>query len=412
MNKGDSEQLASRLENLGYKSNSTADECAIVVVNSCVVRQSAENRVISKLNSLATLKTKQPDTLIALTGCIVDSEVDILKHRFPFIDLFLRPGELSPLMNIAKDRAPLLFDDKQPRSVSPTAFVTIIEGCNNFCSYCIVPYRRGREKSRPLSEIRSQTEGLVQQGVKEVTLLGQNVDSYGHDLPDRPDLADLLYDLNTVSGLNRIRFLTSHPKDMTQKLIDAVAALEKVCEQISLPVQAGDNRTLRTMGRGYTAEQYRDLILSIRNTITTVSIATDLIVGFPGETDEQFQRSYDLLSDLKFDVVHIAAYSPRPGTRAAIEFDDDVPSSIKKLRLRRIEELQEAISSEINARLLGQTIEILVECRNKGRWQGRSRTGKLVFFDSEADYLGELVDVEIQKTSPWSLQGLVKRTHR
>jgi tRNA-2-methylthio-N6-dimethylallyladenosine synthase len=408
MNKADSARLAESLEELGYEAVPDTGKADLIILNSCVVRQSAENRVVSRLDSLKPLKKSNPDTILALAGCMVDSDTTALKHRFPHVDLFLKPGEFDELVELARER--ILESAKQvSRShTSPTAFVTIIEGCNNFCSYCIVPYRRGRERSHPIAEIRQQVETLVKRDVKEVILLGQNVNSYGHDLPDKPDLADLLKELNPIEGLERIRFLTSHPKDMSQKLIDAVASLYKVCEHISLPVQAGDNEILRAMGRGYTAEYFKELVQRIRRTIPGVALATDVIVGFPGETEEQFQKTLELLSELKFDTVHVAAYSTRTGTLAARKFKDDIPSSEKKRRLQEVEKLQESIASEINAKLLGQTVQVLVEGKKKYKWYGRTRTDKLVFFEGNKDYLGELVNIEIKKTSPWSLQGLVK----
>jgi tRNA-2-methylthio-N6-dimethylallyladenosine synthase len=241
--------------------------------------------------------------------------------------------------------------------------------------------------------------------VKEVTLLGQNVDSYGHDLPGRPDLADLLTELNSIDGIERLRFLTNHPKDMSHKLIQAVANLDKVCEQISLPVQAGSNDILKAMRRGYTVEQYRQLINQIRNKIPSVALSTDVIVGFPSESKHQFQQTVGLLSELRFDTLHVAAYSPRPETMAAREFEDNIPYFEKKARLNTIERLQEGIASEINEQLLDKLVEILVEREVKGKWQGRTRTGKLVFFQDPDNYHGQLVNIRTEKTSPWSCQG-------
>jgi tRNA-2-methylthio-N6-dimethylallyladenosine synthase len=408
MNRADSEQLATSLERLGYRPAFEIEKADLIVLNSCVVRQSAENRVLGKLDSLKELKRLRPDTVLALAGCIVDSEVDQLKHHFPHIDLFLKPGQFNGLLELAKARAPKVLDSFPTSTPSPTAFVTIIEGCDNFCSYCIVPYRRGREKSHPIADLRCQVESLVQRGVKEIILLGQNVDSYGHDLPDKPGLADLLRELNSIEQLARIRFLTSHPKDMSQKLIKAVASLEKVCEHISLPVQAGDDEILQAMRRGYTVHSYRELVEQIRSTIPAVALATDIIVGFPGENERQFQRTIDLLSDLRFDTVHVAAYSVRPGTLAAKRLKDNVSLSEKRRRLQAVEELQSNIASEINAQLLGHTMEVLVEGKKKGKWYGRTRTDKLVFFENDADCLGQLINVEVKKTSPWALQGLLK----
>jgi len=408
MNKADSERIGGYLEQIGYQSSPEAEEAEVIVLNSCVVRQSAENRVINKLGALKSLKRRQ-NPILALTGCMVDSRVDELKRRFPHVDLFFGPQAFFELSRFLASRG-LAPEGLEPGLVlssgpSPSIFVPIIQGCDNFCSYCIVPYRRGRERSRPMEDILCEVERLAACGVKEVTLLGQNVDSYGHDLPQKPALADLLSQLNQIAGLARIRFLTSHPKDMSDRLIEAMSHLEKVCEHLSLPLQAGDDDILRAMRRGYTVEHYRELIGNIRCVLPHVALSTDVIVGFPGESEEQFQRTYDLLSELRFDTVHVAAYSPRPGTIASRKFEDDVPSGEKRRRREMVESLQEAIATEINRKLLGQKVEILVEGRKKGKWQGRIRTNKLVFFSDEADRLGQLVKVKVGKTSPWALQG-------
>ena len=403
MNKADSAYLSRDLEALGHQSTSRLGEADLVVVNTCVVRQTAEERALNKIRALKAFKLQRPEALLIVTGCLVDARAEKLGQQFPWVDLFTRPQEFAPILELVKAR----FPQGEPVRTSPppTAFINIIQGCNNFCSYCIVPYRRGRERSRPLEEIVQEARELARQGVKEITLLGQNVDSYGHDLPGRPDLADLLEELNQVQGLSRIRFLTSHPKDMSQRLIEAVARLPKVCEHISLPVQAGDDEILKAMRRGYTVEQYRELVHRVRKTIPGVALSTDIIVGFPGETEEQFQHTFELLRELRFDQVHVAAYSPRPGTIAARKLRDDVPHQEKMRRLKVLEKLQEQIAAEINSRLLGQEVEVLVEGRRGGRWYGRTRTNKLVFFDHETDLLGQLVQVRIEHASAWSLQG-------
>jgi tRNA-2-methylthio-N6-dimethylallyladenosine synthase len=398
MNKAESERIAARFEELGYMAAPSIDEADLIVLNSCVVRQSAEDRVVNKLHDLKHLKKENPQTLLALTGCMVDSDTAILRKKFPFIDQFFKAGEQPPWLE--KLDTPSL-----PEHPTPSVYVAISQGCDNFCSYCIVPYRRGRERSKPLEEIVCEVEELVRRGTKEVILLGQNVDSYGHDLPGKPDLADLLAELNKVEGLVRLRFLTNHPKDMSQKLIKAIADLDKVCEQLNLPVQAGSDAILKAMKRGYIVEQYRQLVKKIREKIPDIAISTDIIVGFPGESEAQFQQTLDLLSEIKFATVHVAAYSPRAGTTAARELEDNVPSEEKKERLNRIERLQEQIQTEDNAHLMGRTVEILVEGKNKGKWYGRTRTDKLVFFSSGGDYLGQLVKIKVEKTSPWSLQG-------
>jgi tRNA-2-methylthio-N6-dimethylallyladenosine synthase len=399
MNKAESERLGSYLSRRGYEA---ADEnCAdLIILNSCVVRQSAENRVLNKLNALKAAKRRKPDLTLALTGCLVDSNLGELREKFPHVDHYFKAGEYPSWLGGSEASWPIV-----PGRPATTAYVPIIQGCNNFCAYCIVPYRRGREKSRPPGEVVSEVRELVRGGAREVILLGQNVDSYGHDLTAGPDLSDLLSELNTVEGLKRIRFLTNHPKDLSTRLIKAVATLDRVCEQLSLPVQAGSEGILRAMRRGYTVGQYRKLVYRIRREIPGVALSTDIIVGFPGETEAQFRETAGLLSELKFDTVHLAAYSPRPGTIAWREFEDDVPPEVKKTRLVGLEALQEQIASEVNAGLKGKTVEVLVEGRKKGKWYGRTRTDKLVFFRGYGDYLGRLVMVRVEKTSPWSLQG-------
>jgi len=399
MNKAESERLGSYLEQLGYQPTPTAEEADLAVLNSCVVRQSAENRVINKLNSLKSLKRLRPGVTLAVTGCLVNSKIDQLKKNFPQVDYFFKPGDYPQWLEKAE------LGQVLPQHPSPSTFVPIIQGCNNFCSYCIVPYRRGRERSRPIEEITDEVKELVLRGVKEVTLLGQNVDSYGHDLSDKPDLADLLTELNTIDGLARIRFLTNHPKDMSARLIKAIAYLDKVCEQINLPAQSGDNDILKAMRRGYTVEQYRQLIRQIRSEIPVVALSTDVIVGFPSESNYQFQQTVNLLSELRFDTVHVAAYSPRPETIASRQFEDNIPLTEKRERLHIIEQLQESIATEINAQLLDRTVEVLAEGKKRGNWQGRTRSGKLVFFNNDNDCLGQLAKIRIKKTSPWSLQG-------
>lgn len=404
MNKAESERLGSYFEQLGYEAAASANEADLVVLNSCVVRQSAEDRVVNKLDNLKALRKSRPDMTLAVTGCLVNADTSKLEERFPHVDYFFKPGEYPQWLE-SPPEPPL------PERPNVAAYVPIIQGCGNFCTYCIVPYRRGREKSRPLAEIVAEVGELVGRGAKEVTLLGQNVDSYGHDLPGkhgRPDLADLLYELNEIEGLWRIRFLTNHPKDMSLKLVGAVASLDKVCEQLTLPVQSGSNETLKAMRRGYSTEHYRRLVAEIRARIPEIALSTDVLLGFPSETEAQFQETADLLSELNFDTVHIAAYSPRPGTFAARKLEDNVPPAEKKRRFGHIERLQENIATAINARLKGKVVEVLVEGEKGGRWRGRTRGDKLVFFNDSRDCRGKLIKVRVEKTSPWSLQGIVE----
>jgi tRNA-2-methylthio-N6-dimethylallyladenosine synthase len=409
MNVADSGRAAEELERLGHRAVPGPEEADLILLNSCVVRQSAENRVYGRLSSLKPIKKRRPEAIIVLMGCAVDQDLTPLQERFPHVDLFLKPAQIEPLIEYVQQRT--VSNEQQTNGLRPPvcAYVPIIHGCNNFCTYCIVPYRRGREQSRPLAEIVAEGRDLVERGAREVTLLGQNVDSYGHDLPDRPELADLLTAIHEIEGLWRIRFLTSHPKDMSDRLIETVAHLPKVCEHVEVPVQAGHDEILRRMGRGYTVERYRRLVARIRQAIPGVSLATDVIVGFPGETQAQFMGTYHLLEDLKFDVVHVAAYSPRPQT-AASRLPDNVPPQEKERRRRAIEELQETVAGQINRQLLGQTLEVLAEEKKSDKWKGRTRTNKLVFFaDDEADWRGRLARVKITWTGPWSMQGEVQR---
>ena len=408
MNKADSERLESAMGQMGLSSAASPRDADVIVLNSCVVRQSAEDRAVGMLTSLKPLKERHPEKVVALMGCMVGPKTEPLEKRFPYADLFMRPQEFEPLINLLGDR--MGVDPEGcigPLTATPdvTTFIPISHGCDKMCSFCIIPYRRGRDVSRPVEEIVRESELLAERGVKEVTLLGQNVDSYGHDLPDNPDLGDLLVEINDIEGLDRVRFLTSHPNDMTDHIIDTVADLDKVCEHFNLPFQAGDDEVLARMRRGYTGDHYRRLADRVRERVPNVSLSTDVIVGFCGETDEQFERTMDMIRDVRFDKVHAAAYSTRPGTIAARMMEDDVPAEEKAARLKALETLQEEVLTEINSGLEGETLRVLVEGRKRGKWYGRNRNDKLVFFEDERDRKGGMVDVVVEKTGPWSLQG-------
>ena len=410
MNKADSDRLESALIQLGLTPVSKHREADVIVLNSCVVRQAAEDKVTGMLGSLKSLKQGDSDRIIALMGCMVGPKTDELQARFPHVDAFMRPQDYRPLLELLGNRMGIdaegCLTTLTPPNVAVTAYVPIIHGCDKFCTFCIIPYRRGREVSRTVDDIVREVELLAARNVKEVTLLGQNVDSYGHDLPGSPDLADLLTAVNEVDGLERIRFLTSHPNDMSGRIIEAVASLPKVCEHFNLPFQAGDDEVLQLMRRGYTNVDYRELVQRIRETVPGASLSTDLIVGFPGESESAFQESLKMLEDVQFDKVHAAAYSERPGTIASRKLPDDVPYDEKKRRLSAIEQAQEIIAAEINGRLLDTTTEVLVEGHEKGKWKGRNRNDKLVFFEDKRLLQGKTVSVHIEKTSPWSLQGV------
>ena len=411
MNAADSERLGSALENLGLMPVDKPGDADVVVLNSCVVRQSAEEKVVGTLTSWQPIKKKNPDQVFALMGCMVGPDTSQLQRQFPHVDLFMRPQQFAPLLEIVGQRLDLdwegCLDSLTPNRPGPTCYVPIIHGCDLMCTFCIIPYRRGRQVSRPVDEVAREVELLSARGVKEVTLLGQTVDAYGYDLADKPDLADLLTRLNDIDGLERIRFLTSHPSFMSDRIIDSVASLAKVCEHINLPVQSGDDNVLTRMRRPYTSDEYLTVINRIKDALPHVSLSTDVIVGFPGETDEEYQRSLDLVAQVRFDKVHIAAYSPRPGTIAHKTMADDIGTEEKTERRVGLENLQEKILTEVNAKLVGWEEEILVEGRLRGKWQGRTRSNKLVYFQHEDDYLGQLVRVIITHSTPWSLQAIL-----
>jgi tRNA-2-methylthio-N6-dimethylallyladenosine synthase len=431
MNTADSQHLASELERMGYTAAADPDAADVYVVNTCVVRKSAEDKAFGRLSMLGEIKRAQPDKVIGVMGCMVGvRDSAALRRKLPYVDVFLPPSEPRPMVDFLRSQmseADAIAHDEAERArrmaiqdgelLLPTheqgslvsAHVPVVYGCSHACAFCIIPFRRGVERSRPVGEIVAHVRSLALQGVKEVTLLGQIVDRYGKDIADGPDLADLLRVVHGVAeetGLQRIRFLTSHPNWMTDKLLDTVAELPRIMPHIEVPVQAGDDTVLANMKRGYTADQYMRLVERIRARIPNVAVHTDIIVGFCGETDAQFQATYDLLETLRLDKVHLARYSPRPNTVSERRMVDDVPEAVKKARHEAIDRMQARLLSEMNERLLGQTVEILVEEQVAGKWRGRTPQNKIVFFeDDAADWRGKLVDLEIVWTSPWSMQG-------
>ena len=411
MNRADSARLSAALRQAGHEPV-PLEQAEVVFLNTCSVRENAERRARQKLLSLAGLKRRRPELRIVLTGCMVGVNPDPdLPRRFPMVDAFFPPSSVAEVLAAFPGTSPVNVADLphlDTAAPAVAAYLPIIYGCNHFCTYCIVPLRRGRERSRPPEEILAEARCMVAQGVREVTLLGQNVDAYGHDLPDRPTLAGLLHALHEIEGLWRIRFLTSHPGDITPELITAVATLPKVCPEFSLPIQAGHDALLRRMGRRYTVAEYRALVEAIRAAVPEVALSTDVIVGFPGESEEEYQATRRLLQEVRFDQVHIAAYSVRPGT-AASRLPDDVPPEVKERRRRELEALQEEISAGINARYLGREVEVLVEDRHQGKWRGRNPQGKWCFFEADGDWRGKLARMEVTQAGPWSLQGRLLR---
>jgi tRNA-2-methylthio-N6-dimethylallyladenosine synthase len=428
MNVADSQRVASALEHLGYQATPGTEEADVIVLNTCVVRQSAEDKAYGRLSSLRPLKNQRPDVVINLMGCLVGVKGhERLKKRFPYVDVFSPPSDPSPLVAYLTQDESRVLERAETNSrfalmdgdlVLPahesgklvSAHVPVVLGCSHACTFCIIPYRRGVERSRHVGDIVSEVRSLVSQGVKEVTLLGQIVDRYGKDIPDGPNLTALLRIVHEIAGLERIRFLTSHPNWMSGSLLDAVAELPKVMPHIEVPVQAGDDEVLANMKRGYTSDEYRQLVTNIRERIPGVSIATDIIVGFPGEMELQFQRTSDLLVELKLDVAHLARYSTRPGTLAERRLTDDIQDEEKWRRFRLLEQQQEAIATEINASYLGELVEVLFEEKVRGRWRGRTPTNKLVFVESEMNLRGQVRSVQVTWTGPWSMQAALPHT--
>jgi tRNA-2-methylthio-N6-dimethylallyladenosine synthase len=428
MNYADARRVATGLEHLGYQVTPTVEEADVIVLQTCTVRQQSEDKAYGRLYSLRPLKEQHPDKTIAVMGCVVGVRGnETLEKTFPFVDVFMEPAtDGVPLFSHLQQDDDLAFElsltaerhawqdgdvilPKQQIGKLVSAPVSIVYGCSHACTFCIIPQKRGKERSRPVGSIVSEVRSLVAQGVKEVVLLGQIVDRYGYDVPDGPDLADLLRVVNDVEGLERIRFLTSHPSYMTDKILQAVAELPKVMPQIEVPIQAGDDAILAEMKRGYTADEYRRLIHRIRSIVPDAAIHCDIIVGFPGETAEQFQRTVDLLAELELDKIHLARYSPREGTVSARRMPNDVPEKEKRRRFHVIEALQKEVSEKKMQRWLDETVEVLVEDKHKGRWRGRSPQNKLVFFDDPRDLRGQLVPVHITHTGPWSMSGNVAK---
>lgn len=436
MNTADSQRVAAGLERLGYAPAEDVHDADVMILNTCVVRQQPEDKAVGRLNQLKHFKERHPDRVLALMGCMVGVKAtERLQQRFPWVDLFLPPSDPTDLWAHLAERGQLteaqtLIADAEARRLAlgradtilppsekervVSAHLPVILGCSHACTYCVIPYRRGVERSRPMAAIVAEARQMVSQGVKELTLLGQIVDRYGYDLPEFAGVAgtplvELLHAVHEIEGLERIRFLTSHPNWMTDDLLRAVASLPKVCPHIEVPIQAGDDEVLEQMRRGYTVDDYRRLIARIRGIVPDVSIATDVIVGFPGETAAQFQASYDLLAELRLDKAHVARYSSRPLTVATRQLEDNVSLEEKERRRKALDDLQSEILTGLNARYQGQTVEVLVEGwhARKGRWFGRTCTDRLVFFEGKVDeqWLGRTVRVEVAWTGPWSLIG-------
>ncbi|MCL2474520.1 MAG: MiaB/RimO family radical SAM methylthiotransferase [Chloroflexi bacterium] len=399
MNRAESLRLSARLFEMGYTRAFRPEQADVILLNTCVVRQNAEDKAVNKLQNLKALKKKYPEKTIALSGCLVES-VETTKERFPFVDVIFKAGDWP--QDWLKSVYPSL-----PLKANISEAVTIMQGCNQFCTYCIVPYRRGREHSRTIEDIENEVRVLVARGALEIVLLGQNVDAYGQNLKPRVTLADLLCKLNKIEGLKRLRFLTSHPKDVDDKLIATMASLDKVCHQISLPSQSGDNEILQKMRRGYTIEQYWTVICKLKEAMPDIALSNDIIVGFPGESLKAYQNSYEHIRNGRFDTVHIAAYSTRSGTIAARTMTDDVLTKEKERRLKELENLQQNISQEINQSLVDSTQEVLFTELKNNKWQGRTKNDKLVFVNCDGNLIGQTRMIHITWSGAWSLSGKI-----
>ena len=435
MNKADSERMAGILESMGYREAQAELEADLVLYNTCTIRDNAEQKVYSYLGRQAQRKRTNPNLTLVVAGCVAQQEGESLLRRVPELDLVMGPqhaNRLDVLLSqveqgqqvVATEEHHILEDiTTARRDSSICGWVNVIYGCNERCTYCVVPSVRGKEQSRLPEAIKLEMEGLAALGFKEITLLGQNIDAYGRDLPGitpegrrQHTLTDLLQFVHNVEGLERIRFATSHPRYFTERLIDACADLPKVCEHFHIPFQSGDDDVLKAMARGYTVDRYRRIIDRIRERMPDASISADVIVAFPGESDAQYRRTLDLIEEIGFDQVNTAAYSPRPNTPAA-NWPNQLNEAVKVERLREINALVERVARQRSARYAGRTEEVLVEGRNPkdpNQVMGRTRTNRLTFFpagraDGDQWQAGDLVDVRIEEVRAFSLSGAALR---
>ena len=421
MNVAESERMTGQLQKIGYEVTENFSEADLILINTCCVRAAAEDKVYGKIGEFKKYKMQNPNLIFGVTGCLAQKDGETLAKRFPQLDFVLGTGQRGELIKVVQN---LESNRKQfvdtsnvsgmigeenifpVRGESVSAFVPIMYGCNNFCTYCIVPYVRGRERSRLPEEIFSEIRDAVNSGFKEITLLGQNVNSYGKDHKLK-NFAQLLSDADKIEGLERLRFMTSHPKDLSDELISAMAHGKNICEHIHLPVQYGSNKILQKMNRVYTVEQYLELVKKIRAAIPDISLTTDLIVGFPGETEDDFKQTLEFLEKVQFDMAFTFIYSVRTGTPAA-NFENQVDDETKHRRLEKLMEVQNKISLEKNLNLQDKIVEVLVEGASKtdkNIFTGRTRTNKLVLFPHENEQPGDLIHVKVEQVQTWILKG-------
>lgn len=423
MNEHDSEVMAGLLEERFYIPTKDIKEADFILLNTCCIREKAESKVLSMLGSLKKLKAKKPSLIVGVCGCMIQQKniVPKILHACPFVNLMFGTNNMAQLPDylerIEKYGQPVYeivdedssADLKLPasREFPFKAFVNIMYGCNNFCTYCIVPYVRGRERSRKKEDIIAEVKELVADGAIEVMLLGQNVDSYGNNFKDSVSFADLLKEIDDIPGIERIRFMTSHPKDFSLELIDVIKNSKHICHSLHLPVQSGSNEVLKRMNRKYTRERYLEIVHAMREAIPDVALTTDIIVGFPGETEEQFQETVDLVETVGFDNAFSFIYSKRPGT-AAEKFEDQIPLEIKKERLQRLNTSLSKWSLYHNKKYEGQNVKVLVEGlseNNDNMLSGRTDTGKTVIFQGDPSLIGKIVNVDITTAQTWVLKG-------
>ncbi len=422
MNASDTEHYAGQLEELGYMPAEDFRAADVIIVNTCCVRESAEKKIAGKIGELKNVKTKNPEVVICVAGCMAQKDGEKLLKKHPQVDLLLGTAYVNDFKDILTDyladRKGALYTDltihqsefegKMVRQSPFSAWIPIMYGCNNFCTYCIVPYVRGRERSRAIENIVAEIEQAVKEGYKEFTLLGQNVNSYGKDFGEKDAFAKLLRRVNEIEGVERVRYMTSHPRDMNEEVIKAVAECEHVCENFHVPFQAGSDEILRKMNRGYTREKYLELIKMIRSYVPDAAITTDIIVGFPGETEQDFEDTLALVQEVGFDAAFTFIYSKRSGTPAA-KMEGQVPLDIKKDRLNRLMEVQNLSSLHRNEEMLGKVVEVLAEgpSRNPAVWTGRTRTNKIVLWPVEGKVYqpGDKVMVKVDTAQTWLVKG-------
>ena len=420
MNISDAERMEGQLRTIGYERVAEMEGADLILLNTCCVRETAEDKVYGKIGEIKHLKRANPDLIFGITGCMAQKESDGLIKRAPHIDFVLGTNKVHELTHVVQEieqerghivdtqlgETELPDDVPVARGGKFSAWVPIMYGCNNFCTYCIVPYVRGRERSRLPEDVVKEVREAVAQGYKEVTLLGQNVNSYGKD-HQQADFADLLKMVDEVPGIQRVRFMTSHPKDLSDKVIATIRDGAHICEHIHLPVQYGSNKLLKAMNRVYTVESYKDLVRRIRQEIPEAALTTDLIVGFPGETDEDFAEMLAFLKEIRYDSAYTFIYSKRSGTPAAT-MENQVDDKVKHQRLEQLMALQNEISLEINQGLQDKVLEVMVEGPSKndaGIWNGRTRTNKIVLFAHGDEQEGDFINVKITQPQTWVLKG-------